>query len=297
MKPLELRDRWVLVTGASAGLGREMARRLAREYGANLVLVARRLERLTELKDELEREAGVEVHPVSADLSRPEDVDRAFEQATSRRELQGVVLNAGVTYYGRALDLEPAEFAAMLQTNVHGLVRLARASARYFEDKQNEGGILLVSSMAGFAPLPWQTAYAATKAFVTSYGRGLAEELRGQPVSVTVFAPGGIDTEMLVNSGLSRQFKPGAVGIMPADECAERALRAFVKRRELAVPGALNLALALTMKLLPHSLFARAAARTYAAGLPPRPLPAPAASRPTESPASAPESVAVRKSA
>jgi len=262
-KPINIRNRWVLITGASSGLGLEMARVAARDYGANLLIVARRADRLEALKNELENHHNVQVVPLTADLSQTAEVDRLFETATQDRDIHGVILNAGVTFYGHVLDQDHETFSNMLATNVTSLVQLSQMFSRYLVKKGDNGGIMLVSSVAGFAPMPYQTTYAATKSFVTSFGRGLGHELRGKNVSVTVFAPGGIATEMLENSGLSRKFKSGDFGIMDAPTCAQIALKAFLQRRALVIPGAVNKALALAMKLLPQALLLPQIRKTY----------------------------------
>ncbi len=100
MKPLQLKNRWVLITGASSGLGREMARVLARDYGAHLVVVARRQERLHVLASELEKNHGVQVRDIAADLSREGEADRVFVEVTRETNLIGAILNAGVTHSG-----------------------------------------------------------------------------------------------------------------------------------------------------------------------------------------------------
>jgi len=181
--------------------------------------------------------------------------------------VRGVVLNAGVTYYGHALEQDLESFDKLLATNVSALVHLCQRFSRHFVQQQNDGGVLLVSSMAGFAPLPYQAAYAATKAFVTSYGRSLSYELKGK-VNVSVFAPGGIATEMLELSGLDRKFKAGDVGIMSAEECARLALDGFRRRRMLTVPGASNKLMAAGMKLAPNGVLLPAIARIYEGALP-----------------------------
>ena len=125
---------------------------------------------------------------------------------------------------------------------------------------------MLISSVAGFIPVPYQAAYSGTKAFVTSYGQCLAQEVRHAGVSVTVFAPGGISTEMLERTGLSNRFKAGDVGMMTPAECAAHALRAFVRRKELYVPGLLNQTLTLAARVLPRGFLAQRTAAIYKPG-------------------------------
>jgi uncharacterized protein len=263
-KPLSLRSRWVLVTGASSGLGLEMARTLAREHGANLVLVARRRERLDALAAELQSAHGVQALGVAADLAQAGAAQRVLAEACAGgRTLSAVVLNAGVTFYGEALAQEPAQLEALLRTNVLGTAELASLAARHFVQAKEPGALLFVSSVGGLMPLPYQAAYGASKAFLTSLGLSLGEELRPHGVSVTVFAPGGIATELLELSGLDAKFKAGQMGVMEAPACAARAVEALVARRGLVVPGLLNQALAAAPRLLPRRFLAARAAALY----------------------------------
>jgi uncharacterized protein len=271
MKPMNFRGRWVVVTGASSGLGLELARLLAKEHGAHIIAVARREERLLALKSELEGAYGVQVLPLAADLTRPGDAARVFETATTGRAVEGAILNAGITYFGHALEQQPEALDAMVATNITSVVRLSQLFGAHFAKQAGGGALMLVASMAGLSPLPYQTAYAATKSFVISFGRGLAYELRKAGVSVTVFAPGGIATEMLSLSGLDRKFKAGDVGIMAADVCARIAVEGFVRRRELVVPGVLNRFLATMIKLLPHGFIVGRSGAMYEGAMPKQP--------------------------
>jgi hypothetical protein len=260
---LELRGRWTLITGASSGLGMELARHIAKEHGGHVVLVARRRDRLEALAEELRSRYGVQAACVTADLSRPEDVERLFTEATSGRDIHAVILNAGVTYWGEAMKLGWSEFQAMLDTNVTSLVRLTSLFVPYLVERGTHGGMMFVSSVAGLIPVPYQAAYSGTKAFITSYGQCLAQEVRPKGVSVTVFAPGGISTELLVNSGLSNRFKAGDLGVMSPEACATHAVRAFMRRKELYVPGLINQGLALAARVLPRGFLAQRTAAIY----------------------------------
>ena len=157
MKPMNFRGRWALVTGASSGLGRAIALQLARDQGANILAVARRKDRLDALAEEL-KPSGVQVETLVADLSRGDDVERVLEKAQDGRELYAAVLNAGVTHFGRHEELSWPDFESMLNTNVRASVRLCSALLPKLEEHPDGGGVLLVSSMAGIAPVPYQSA-------------------------------------------------------------------------------------------------------------------------------------------
>jgi short-subunit dehydrogenase len=261
MNPMELRGRWVLVTGASSGLGREMAKILATTYGAHLLIVARRADRLTELKAELERSAGVMIETCVADLSKLEDVDRVIATATTGRALFGAILNAGVTHFGHHAELSWESFRSMLDTNVIATVRLSTALLPHLE--QHGGGLMIVSSMAGIFPVPYQTHYSATKAFLVHYGIGLWHELEGHNVSVTSYAPSGVVSEMTAGDN----FVPLRKWLMPVDQAASEGVEAFRNRKYLHISGFANRVGSAFARLLPQRLTTSLVARQYRSAL------------------------------
>jgi len=263
MKPMQLRGRWVLVTGASAGLGKSFATHLAKYHGANLVLVARRKDRLDALASELGKSAGVATHVIPADLSRTEEVDHALAEATSGRQLTAAVLNAGVTHFGHFHELPWKDFQTMLQTNVSAVVRMTTELVSHLERDPHGGGILIVSSMAGFTPVPFQTAYAATKAFLVHFGMGMWHELDGRNVSVTTFAPAGIQTEMTAGE----KFGPLRAWLAPVDEVAKEGIDALMERRFLTIPGVQNRLGDVLFRFLPRRFLTGRMAAVYRGAL------------------------------
>jgi len=259
MKRMNFEGRWVLVTGASSGLGWEMTKVLAKEYGANVIPVARRLSKLEELKREVESTTRASVHPIAADLSKLEEVDRLFEEATRVGPLYGAILNAGISHFGDYHELSWADFETMLATNVTSVVRLTTKLVPYLEARAEGGGMMLVSSMAGLTPVPYQTAYSATKAFLVNFGCGLYHETRARGVSVTTFVPGGIKTEM--TSG--ERFEALGGWLMPADKCAREAVDCFERRRYLHAPGVFMRAGTALMGVLPRHFLTSRVAATY----------------------------------
>ena len=232
MKPMDFRDRWVLVTGASSGLGRAMALELARKHGARIAAVARRADRLKDLQREVEAQGG-QLVPIVADLSRIEETDRALAEADAGGRLYAAILNAGVTHFGPYQEQGWSDFDAMLNTNVRSVVRLVTQLLGALQTRGQGGGVMLVSSMAGMTTVPYQTAYSATKAFLISYGTGLWHELKGKNVSVTTYAPGGIATEMTATA----RFAPLRGWLMDVDQAAREGVEALRKRKDLYVPG------------------------------------------------------------
>jgi len=239
-----------------------MAILLAREHGANLLAVARRGDRLQSLKRELEG-TKTEFEPLVADLSRLEEVDRVIERATKGRRLYGAILNAGFTHFGNYNEVSWERFREMLDVNVTSAVRMTSALLPELEKNQDGGGLMLVSSLSGIIPTPYQAAYSGTKAFLANYGCCLWYEARKRSVSVTTFAPGGIVTEM---TG-TKQFRPLRRWLAPVDPLARAAIDAFRSRQQLVVPGLTNkLAVALT-GLLPRRLITSLIGDQYGAAL------------------------------
>jgi short-subunit dehydrogenase len=259
MSKLQFKNKWVLVTGASSGLGEEMARQLAYQHKANLILLARRKEKLEQLKDELEKEAKVSVRVIVADLSNLQDVDRAIDEILKDGQLYGAVLNAGVTYFGRNAELPWDQFQTMLQINVVSVVRITSRLVAHFENTGHEGGILIVSSMAGLFPVPYQSAYSGTKAFILSFASALSHEIRNTSFSLTVYAPGGIVTEM--TSG--ENFHDLQGWLMPVKQAAKEGIYSFQTRKSTYVPGLLNRVGGFFMNLLPKKFITSKMSKVY----------------------------------
>lgn len=254
MKNMNFTAKRILVTGASSGLGLEMARQLAYLHKANLVLVARRHDRLAELQLELEQNAGVQCQIIAADLSQTAEVERVYAEAVLAGDIYGVILNAGVTHFGKHMDLSWPAFEAMLATNVSSVVRMVNLFVPYLLQRRQHGGIMLISSMAGFLPVPYQSAYAGTKAFITNFTQSLQQELRDDKVSLTLFAPGGIDTSMTQNSKL--KFFENTAFLQDVQSCAHDALLSMQQRKAIYVPGKLNQAQLFASRFAPRNLAA-----------------------------------------
>jgi hypothetical protein len=239
-----------LVTGASSGIGMEIAR-LAAQEGENLLLVARRQERLEELGRELEHDHGVSVWVLAKDLS---DSDAAQEIADYVEE-QGLAVgtlvnNAGIGGHGLFHEQELSRNMKMIQLNVSSLVALTRLLLPGMISR-GSGRILNVASTAGFLPGPLQSIYYATKAFVISFSQSIDEELRGKGISSTVLCPGPVRTEFAQTADLE-----GAQLMRFAATPTKVARRGWkaMKRRKLVVSesGALLFILRFFIPLFPR---------------------------------------------
>ncbi|MBC8350374.1 MAG: SDR family oxidoreductase [Planctomycetes bacterium] len=183
-----------LITGASSGIGKELARRHASK-GGDLIVVARRLEALHKLKAELEAEHNVSVVCIAADLTEPETPQNIYEQVQSRdAEVDVLINNAGFGGHGKFHERNWKRDEAMIRLNVMALTELTHLFVKDMLVRKR-GMILNVASTAGFLPGPLQAVYYATKAFVLSFSQAIAEELRDENITVTVLCPGPVATE------------------------------------------------------------------------------------------------------
>jgi hypothetical protein len=184
----------VLITGASSGIGAELARRLAAE-GSDLVLVARRTERLEALATDLRTRAPVTVHTIAADLSRPAAGYELLQEVQQRGvEVTSVVNNAGFGVWGELVATDPAELRRMIAVNITAVVDISRAFIPLLRE-HGHGYLVNVTSLAAYSSIPMQGAYSASKAFVLSFTESLWAEMRGTGVRVLAYAPGVTRTE------------------------------------------------------------------------------------------------------
>lgn len=253
--------RWrrALVTGASSGIGEAIARRLASD-GVDLVLVARRGDRLRSLGDGLQSPVcNVEV--VVADLTNADDLERvAARLADTDAPVDLLVNNAGLGAHGAFWEQPYAAAAVQVEVNVSALLRLTHAAVGRMV-REGRGTVLNVSSVSGDQPGPGNAVYAATKAFVTNFSEGLAEELRGSGVTVTAVCPGLTRTEFHEVAGATERIAglPGFVW-MDADTVAAEALEAAAKGRVVHVNGVPYKVLSGLSGVTPRAVRRRAAA-------------------------------------
>ena len=241
-----------LITGASSGIGAEMARQLA-PHARALVLVARRADRLGALKAELER-SGMEIQCHAADLADGAQVERLLATLEAGgTKVDFLINNAGVGDHGLFEESDWRRVQAMLEVNIRALTRLTHALLPGIL-RSGRGAILNVSSIAAYLPMPGLAVYAASKAYVNSFTEALRAELRGTGVAVSALCPGPVDTEF--GALAKRSGEPDAAPApdflkLPVERIVREGLRAVDRNRARAIPGMMLAALMFLAALVP----------------------------------------------
>lgn len=253
------KEKYALVTGASSGIGYELAKLFA-DDGKSIVVVARSRDKLEDLKIEVENKHGTKVRVLAKDLSKPEAPQQIFSELEKEHlEVDVLVNNAGFGNYDRFSETDLQQELEMIQVNVISLLHLTKLFLKMMLDNKS-GWILNVGSIGSFVPAPREAVYGATKSFVLSFSETLASELKGTGVSVTCLCPGFTYTG----------FQERAIGkppppitqrlMMDADKVARSGYKALRKGRGMVLPGPINSFLfSFLIRFLPRSLVARLA--------------------------------------
>lgn len=258
-------DRTCVVTGASSGIGREIAHQLA-QRGHGATLVARREDRLRAVADELAATHGVRADVVAADLTDP-DARRRLVDTVAERGLTVDVLvnNAGLSTVGPVHRNDPERELGMIRTDVEAVVDLTTRLLPGMVER-GRGAVLNVASTAAFQPMPGQAGYAAAKAFVLSYSQALGAELRGTGVTVTALCPGPVDTEFAASAGFDANEASAALPRfmwVPVTAVAREAVEGLDRGRSVVIPGLGNKLGALGGRLTPRRLLLPIIARQH----------------------------------
>jgi len=254
-----------LVTGASSGIGEEFARQLARR-AHDLVLVARRKDRLEALAATLSALHGIEIEVIRGDLTAARDLG-AVERRLSVGDIDLLVNNAGVGSVGEFAQLPLEREVEQLDLNARALLRLTHAALGVMIARRR-GAIINVASMAGFQPVPFNATYAATKAFVLNLSEALHEEAKQHGVTVTCLCPGPVRTEFQHVAGIDGERMRGRALLQymartTAHDVVEAALRAMDAGRAVAIPGMVNAAIVETARTAPRFLVRRLAGASF----------------------------------
>jgi short-subunit dehydrogenase len=249
----------VLITGASSGIGLELAKCFAADK-SNLILVARSTAAMEKLAAELRGQFQIEVHVLPADLSRAELPQKIFDELKGRGLAVDVLVNnAGFGLHGGFAELPLLRQLEIIQVNVAALVALTGLFLPGMVQRKR-GGILNVGSVAGFLPGPNMAVYYASKAFVQSFSEALFEELRGTGVSVTNLCPGPTESNF-AQTARGYHTREMSAAKMSAAEVAAAGQRAFRAGRCVNVPGAKNRLLVQLTRMLPRATVRKAVGR------------------------------------
>ena len=240
--PAPAPQRTCIVTGASSGIGVELARLLAAR-GHGVTLVARREDRLVALAEELAAAHGIRAEVVATDLTDEAARTRLVDTVAERGLTVDVLVNnAGLSTTGPVASSTVADELRMVRTDVEAVVHLCSAVVPGMVER-GRGAVLNVASMAAFQPLPGQAGYAGAKAFVLSYTRAMAQELRGSGVTATALCPGPVETEFAAAAGFDEAEAAGSlprVRWVSAPEVALAGIEGMERGRDVVIPGTAN---------------------------------------------------------
>ena len=250
---MDAKTQTVLITGASGGIGYELAKLFASD-GYNLVLVARSAQKLNRVAGELEGKFGVGAKAVALDLAAEPATKFLFDQM--QREAVAVdvlVNNAGFGGFGEFASMAEEEILGQIQLNITALTHLTRLFLPAMIGRRS-GKIMNVASTAAFQPGPLMAVYYATKAYVLSFSEALANEVAGAGVVVSCFCPGATETDFAKRAGIedSRLFKK--IGAMSAEAVARDGYRGLMAGRTVVISGARNWLVAESVRLAPRKL-------------------------------------------
>jgi len=243
--------KWAIVTGASSGIGRA----LAREFAAgdfNVLLTGRNEAELARLAEECTAEFDVRTKVVVADLSRPESVDALIEAISAfPTEYEVLVNNAGFGIHGDFAITDIDKEVELVNVQLAAMLKLTKAVLPGMILRR-KGRILNVGSVYSYAPVPLQSVYAACKAFLLSFSASLRNELAATGVTVTLFCPGITQTEFRSRANIAEKNKNSG---MTAQEAAHQGFVATMREKSVAIPGLENRLFVAAAKLLPSSTF------------------------------------------
>lgn len=242
----------VLITGASSGIGMELAKLFAYD-GYNLVLIARRRMQLEKLAFELTNKYSVKITIITKDLSQPESPDEIFKELKDKSIQIDILVNcAGTQIYGEFQKKDIEKELQLIQINIVSLTQLTKLAMEGML-KRGSGKILNIGSTGSFAPAPLNAIYCATKAYVLNFSEGIAKDLEGTGISVTTLCPGATRTEFAEKAKMqnTRMFN---LSVMSAEKVAQIGYKALFRGKRVKVAGMLNKLIVFSTRLIPRGL-------------------------------------------
>jgi len=258
----EWRDKWALVTGASAGIGVALATQLAGD-GTHLVLTARRRDRLEELARSLQKKYGIQTEVFVADLAQAEAPEKIYSFTREKGIAVDLLINnAGFGQYGELTAVKTQRLLDMVQVNCHAVVHLTRLFLPEMVARRR-GDILILASTAAFQAVPYISTYAATKAFDLFFAEGLAEEMKPHGIRVCALCPGSTESEFHAVAG-QEQFT--AKNQETAEKVARAGLQALAAGKSYVISGLGNYLGAHSQRIVPRRTVTRIAANLFRPG-------------------------------
>jgi len=253
--------KWALVTGASAGIGEALAVELGAS-GANLILTARRADRLDALAARLASEHQIKTQVIPADLADPAAAQQLFNATEGRRTVVDILINnAGFGYYGEFVTGDPAWQRTMVEVNCTSVVDLTRLFLPKMVERRR-GWIMIVASTAAYQPVAYMATYAATKAFDRMLAEALAEETKRFGIKVSALCPGPTESEFGKVAGSPASAGRGR-GVQTAEEVARRGLEGLAGGRHWVIPSLVNHGTVFVQRFLPRRFITGAAERAF----------------------------------
>lgn len=254
-----VQNKWALVTGASAGIGTALAEQLA-AAGANLVLTARRADRLETLAARLQSTYGIQTKTISADLADPAVAGQllaATEGAGTPIDI--LINNAGFGYYGKFAESDPENQRQMVELNCASVVHLTQLFLPKMIERRN-GYVMIVASTAAYQPVAYMATYAATKVFDRFFAEALAHEVAEYGIKVSALCPGPTESEFHEIAGTRSQFGRGR---QSAEEVARLGVEGLIEGKPWVIPYAAGKAMVFMQRLLPRRMVSGAAAKMF----------------------------------
>src|SRR6266576_1003000 len=244
--------KWAIITGASSGIGRALAIEFAGN-GFNVALVARNETALGDVAAECARRSGAETEIIAADLSDMDALEALARRLISRKRAYEVLVNnAGFGIHGDFSSTDIEQNIQLVNVQLAAALKLTRAVLPSMIERRS-GPILNVASVYSFSPVPFQSVYAACKAFLLSFSSALQNELKGTGVTVTAFCPGGTQTEFRSRAGIGQKHTSSG---MTAEAAARIAYLETLRGKHIVVPGFVNRVFVFLAQLLPDSTVA-----------------------------------------
>lgn len=259
---LPMTQQTTLITGASSGIGLELAREFAR-HGHPLIIVAPVSAELGEITKKLHADFGVPVTPIVADLTEPSAAEKIFQIVVgSGARVDVLVNNAGLGQRGKFWEIPIEKDLEMIRLNIEAVVRLTKLFLPPMVQR-GQGRILNTASVAGFEPGPLLAVYHATKAFVLSWSEAIATELADTGVTVTALCPGPVDTDFFPKADMVETAAFQKANVMAPQDVAVAAHAATMKGERVIIPGGLNKAMIFSRRLVGESAQAKKNEKLY----------------------------------